>query len=93
ELAPAWRPVRWGALAALPAALIVACFSQRYDVGLAATVFAWLPLFYLALVARRRLAPDDVTEKKFDATAFFIIILLSSVLLPFAFAFAIQMLP
>lgn len=93
ELAPVWRPVRWGLLAALPAALIVACFSRRYDVGLAATVFAWLPLFYLALVARRQLAPDDVAERKFDATAFFIIVFLSSVLLPFAFAFAVQILP
>ncbi|HUU56909.1 MAG TPA: hypothetical protein VMW93_06175, partial [bacterium] len=93
ELSPAWRPVRWGSFAALPAALIVVCFSRRYDVGLAATIFAWLPPFYLALVARRQLAPDDVAERKFDATAFFIIIFLSSILLPFAFAFAVQILP
>jgi hypothetical protein len=93
ELAPTWRPVCWGSLIALPAALIVACFSRRYDVGLAAIVFAWLPLIYLALVASRQHTPGDVTERRFEAPAFFIVIFLSSVLLPFAFAFAVEILP
>ena len=93
ELAPAWRPARWGAPAVLAAALIVAYFSPSYNVPLAATFFAWLPLFYLALVARRRLAPDDVAERKFDATAFFMILIISSLLLPFIFAFVVQILP
>jgi hypothetical protein len=77
----------------LAAALIVAYFSPSYDVPLVATFFALLPPFYLALVARRRLAPDDVAERKFDATAFFVILIISSVLLPFVFAFAVQILP
>jgi hypothetical protein len=90
DVASAWRPTLWALLAALPAALLVAYFSRSYDVPLAATIFAWLPAFYLALVARRPLAPEGVAEKEFNAVAFFIICIFSAFILPVIFAYAAQ---
>jgi hypothetical protein len=90
DLILVWRPVKWGLAAALPAALVVAYFCQGYRVSTWATAFAWLPPFYLALVARRPLLPEDATEKGFNATAFFIACFFSAVILPVVFAYAAQ---
>jgi hypothetical protein len=92
DLRPVWRPSLWALLAVLPAALVTACFSGGYDVPLAATLFMWLPPFYLALVARRPLAPEEVAEKGFNASAFFMICLLSAVVVPLGLVYAVRIL-
>lgn len=92
DLRPVWRPSLWALLAVLPAAFAVAFFSGGYDVPLAAALFIWLPPFYLALVARRPLAPEEVAERKFNAVAFFMGGVFSAVLIPIVLFLAAQIL-
>ncbi|UCH79008.1 MAG: hypothetical protein JSU81_03405 [Candidatus Coatesbacteria bacterium] len=92
DLRPVWRPALWVLLGVLPAALATACFSGGNDVPMAATFFMWLPPFYLALVARRPLAPEEAAERKFSAVAFFMGGVFSAVVVPFGVIYAVRVL-